>query len=152
MINNNEILLRPAIGFAFLKILPLVLLALIFLLLAWYLSPYFMFFSFGVLGCAWYRLLYIRSFSYLITPSEIKSGQGIFFKRTDFLEMYRIKDYVVTRPLLLQMIGLMNVILKSTDAENPVLVLFGIPESDLIEIIREHVQEARKNNNIYEIN
>jgi uncharacterized membrane protein YdbT with pleckstrin-like domain len=152
MIKNNEILLRPAMGFAFLKILPHILPALAFLLLAWHLSPYFLFFSFGLLGSAWYRLLYIRSFTYLITPVEIKTDRGIFFKKSDFLEMYRIKDYVVTRSFTLQMLGLMNVTLKSTDLENPVLVLLGIPVSDLIETIRERVQEARENNNIYEIN
>jgi uncharacterized membrane protein YdbT with pleckstrin-like domain len=152
MKKNNEILLRPAMSFAFLKILPLILLSLTFLLLAWYLSHYFLIFSFAVAVAAWYRLLYIRSCSYLITPEEIKTGSGIFFRRTDYMEMYRIKDYVVTQPLMLRIFGLMNVTLKSTDAENPVLLLAGILASELIETIREYVQEARKNNNIYEIN
>jgi len=152
MIKNNEILLRPAMGFAFLKILPLIFLSLTFLLLAWYLSPYFLFFSFGVLGCAWYRLLYIRSYCYQITAEVIRVSKGIFFKRTDQLEMFRIKDYIVTQSFLLQLFRLMNLTLKSTDPENPVLWLTGIPESDIIGTIRDRVQEARKNNNIYEIN
>ncbi|WP_369124449.1 PH domain-containing protein, partial [Undibacterium sp. CCC2.1] len=74
--------------------------------------------------------MFIRSCTYLITPSEIKSSRGIFFKRTDFLEMYRIKNYLVTRPLPLQVLRLMNVTLKSTDLENTVLELAGIPLSD----------------------
>jgi uncharacterized membrane protein YdbT with pleckstrin-like domain len=152
MIKNNEILLRPAMSFAFLKILPLTLLSLTFLLLAWYLSPFFLLFSFVVMAAACYRLLYIRRCSYLITPEEIKTTSGIFFRRTDYMEMYRIKDYIVTRPFMLQVFGLMNVTLRSTDAENPVLLLSGIPASEIIETIREYVQEARKNNNIYEIN
>jgi uncharacterized membrane protein YdbT with pleckstrin-like domain len=152
MITNNGITLRPAMGFAFLKILPLILLALAFLLLSWYLSPFFLFFSFGVLGLAWYRLLYIRSNCYLITAELIRVSRGIFFKRTDHLEMYRIKDYIITQSFLLQLFRLMNLTLKSTDPENPVLQLTGIPESDLLDTIRDYVQEARKNNNIYEIN
>ncbi|MCQ6957053.1 PH domain-containing protein [Mucilaginibacter aquariorum] len=152
MTPDNDILLRPAMSFAILKILPLVILSISFLILAWAFSPLFLFPCFGILGIAWYRLLFIRSCSYLITPAEIRSSRGIFFKRTDFLEMYRIKDYVVTRPLPLQMLRLMNVTLKSTDIENPVLQLVGIPLSDIIDTIREHVQEARKNNHIYEIN
>ncbi|MFC0513163.1 PH domain-containing protein [Mucilaginibacter angelicae] len=152
MIKNNEILLRPAMSFAFLKILPLIFLSLTFLLLAWFLSPYFLLFSFAVAATACYRLVYIRSCSYLITPGEIKTGSGIFFRRTDYTEMYRIRDYIVTRPFLLQVFGLMNVTLRSTDAENPLLLLSGIPASELIETIREYVREARKNNNIYEIN
>ncbi|SDP47157.1 membrane protein YdbS, contains bPH2 (pleckstrin homology) domain [Mucilaginibacter sp. OK268] len=152
MIKNNEILLRPAMSFAFLKVLPLIVLSLAFLLPAWYLSPFFLIFGFAFMAGAWYRLLYIRSCSYLITPEEIKTGSGIFFRRTDYMEMYRIKDYIVTQPLMLQVFGLMNVTLSSTDVENPVLLLTGIQVSELIETIREYVQEARKNNNIYEIN
>jgi hypothetical protein len=53
---------------------------------------------------------------------------------------------------MLQIFGLMNVTLRSTDAENPVLLLEGIPASELIETIRAYVQEARKTNNIFEIN
>jgi transcriptional regulator of nitric oxide reductase len=46
----------------------------------------------------------------------------------------------------------MTLTLKSTDHENPVISLLGIPESDIIDTIRDHVQEARKDNHIYEIN
>jgi uncharacterized membrane protein YdbT with pleckstrin-like domain len=149
---NNEPLLRPAMGYALLKVIPLVLLSLVFLLLAWKLSPFFLFFSIAVLGAAWYRLLWIRSHTWLITPEFIRISRGIFFKRTDQLEMFRIKDYIVTQPLSLRLLNLMNVILKGTDPENPVVFLTGIPASDLIDTIREYVQEARKDNNIYEIN
>jgi uncharacterized membrane protein YdbT with pleckstrin-like domain len=152
MIQTNEISLRPAMSFAFLKILPLILLSLVFLLLAWYLSPYFVLFSLGVLGVAWYRLLYIRSNTYLITPEVLRVTHGIFFKRTDQLEMFRIKDYIITQSFLLQLFRLMTLTLKSTDHENPVISLLGIPESDIIDTIRDHVQEARKDNHIYEIN
>jgi uncharacterized membrane protein YdbT with pleckstrin-like domain len=132
--------------------MPLVLLSLLFLLLAWCLSPYFLPFSFVVLGAARYRLLYIRNSAYLITPEVVRISRGIFFKRKDQIEMYRIKDYIVTQPFSLQLFRLMNLTLKSTDPENPVVWLVGIPESDIIDIIRNHVQEARKDNRIYEIN
>ncbi|OKS86670.1 hypothetical protein RG47T_2127 [Mucilaginibacter polytrichastri] len=138
--------------FAFAKSLPLILFGLTFLLLAWWLSPYFLFFSIATTGAAWYRFLYIWNSLYIITPEVIRVSRGIFFKRIDQVEMYRVKDYIVTQPLLLQLFSLMNVTLKSTDPENPILWLVGIPQSDLIDTIRDHVQEARKDNRIYEIN
>lgn len=52
----------------------------------------------------------------------------------------------------MQLFRLMNVILKSTDNEDPVVCMTGIPRSDLIDELRGRVQQARKNNNIYEIN
>lgn len=62
MTQNDDILLRPSALFAFIKAAPLILMAITFLLLAWWLSPYFILFSLTVCGTAWYRLLYIRSF------------------------------------------------------------------------------------------
>lgn len=62
--------------FAFLKVLPLIFLAITFLLLAWWLSPYFILLSFPVCAAAWYRLLYLRSFQYLVTAEYIGISSG----------------------------------------------------------------------------
>jgi uncharacterized membrane protein YdbT with pleckstrin-like domain len=152
MMQNDDILLRPTMLFAFLKALPLILLAITFLLLAWWISPYFILSSLSVCGVAWYRLLYIRSFQYLITAEYIRLSSGIFFKRIDQLEMFRVKDYIITQSFILQMFKLMYLTLKSTDPENPVVLFQGIPESSITDTIRDKVLSARKNNNIYELN
>jgi len=138
--------------FAFLKVLPLIFLGLLLLLLAWWLFSYLILLSFVVCIVAWYRFLYVRSVEYLVTTEYIRISQGIFFKRIDQLEMYRIKDYVMIQPFSLQLFRLMDLLLKSTDPENPMIWLRGIPESAIIDTIRERVQEARKYNNIYEVN
>lgn len=151
MTQNDDILLKPAMLFAFLKTLPLIFLAIAFLLLAWWLSPYFILFSLAVCGVAWYRLLYIRSFQYLITTEYIRMTRGIFFKRVDQVEMFRVKDYIITQSFILQLFRLMYLTLKSTDPENPVIQFTGIPESAITDTIRDRVQEARKNNKIYEL-
>lgn len=122
---KNELLLRPAMSYAILKILPTVLLSFVFLLLAWCLSPYFLFFSFAMLCAAWYRLLYIRSFDYLISAEMICFTRGIFFKRTDQLEMYRIKDHITMQPLIFRPLGLMDLTLKSVHSGDPVICLSG---------------------------
>lgn len=67
------------------------------------------------------------------------------------MELYRVKDYVITQSLLMQCFQLMDLTLKTTDAENPVIWMRGIPRSDILEQIREYVQDARKTNNILEI-
>lgn len=152
MTPNDDILLRPAMRFAFLKTLPLILLAIIFLLLAWWLSPYFILFSLVVCGFAWYRLLYIRSFQYLITKEYIRLTRGIFFKRIDQLEMFRVKDYIITQSFILQLLKLMYLTLKSTDPENSMIQFQGISESTITDTIRDRVLAARKDNNIYELN
>jgi uncharacterized membrane protein YdbT with pleckstrin-like domain len=152
MTQNDDILLRPAMLFAFLKALPLILLAITFLLLAWWLSAYFILFSLAVCAAAWYRLLYIRSFQYLVTAQYIRLTRGIFFKRIDQVEMFRVKDYIITQSFMLQLFKLMYLTLKSTDPENPVIQFQGIPESTITDTIRNRVQKGRKSNNIYELN
>jgi uncharacterized membrane protein YdbT with pleckstrin-like domain len=152
MTQTDDIVIRPAIIFAFLKALPLTLLAVTFLLLAWWLSPYFILFSLAVCAAAWYRLLYIRSYQYLITAEYIRITRGIFFKRVDQLEMFRIKDYIITQYFILLIFKLMDLTLKSTDPENSVIQLAGIPESTITDTIRDRVQQARHNNSIYELN
>ncbi|WP_454801344.1 PH domain-containing protein [Mucilaginibacter phyllosphaerae] len=148
----NDIELKPAYIWAFLKCFPLLLLAVTFLLLAWWLSHYFILFSLAVTGAAWYRMLYLRSYTFQITHELIRLQHGIFNKRSDLVEMFRIKDYVITQSFLQQLFKIMNVTLKTTDPENYSVDMFGIPESDIIDTIRERVQQARQDNHIYEIN
>ena len=66
--------------------------------------------------------------------------------------MFRIKGYITTQSFLLQLFRLMTLTLKSIDPKNPVISLVGIPESNIVDTIRNHVQEVQKDNHIYEIN
>jgi uncharacterized membrane protein YdbT with pleckstrin-like domain len=144
--------LKPAGVFAFCKICPLILCAIGFLLPAWRCCPFLIWFSLLSMLLAGYRFIYIRNIRYEISPEIIRISRGLFFKRIDQVELFRVKDYILTRPLLLQLFGLMDLELKSTDPVNPIIWLRGIPFTDLVDIIREHVQEARQHNRIYEIN
>jgi uncharacterized membrane protein YdbT with pleckstrin-like domain len=152
MLEPQVIELRPATIFAFIKVFPLILFTIGFLLLACRYWPGLLCLSFIGMVMAVFRFLYIRNIRYTLTPEILRISRGIFFKRTDQVELYRLKDYVVIRSFLLQMFGLMDVELKGTDPENPVVWLRGIPFSDLVDTIRNHVQNARGVNKIYEIN
>jgi uncharacterized membrane protein YdbT with pleckstrin-like domain len=153
--NLNEpqvISLRPAAVFAFFKVFPLIICTLGLLFLAWWIYPVLIWLSLLTLLMAVYRFIYIRKVSYLITPEFVRISQGIFIKRTDQVELFRVKDYIITQSFLLQVFGLMDLELRSTDPVNPIIWLRGIPHSNLVDTIREHVQEGRQHNRIYEIN
>jgi uncharacterized membrane protein YdbT with pleckstrin-like domain len=152
-LNTPQVIsLRPAAVFAFLKVFPLILCTLGFLFLAWWIYPVFIWFSLLTLAMAIYRFTYIRRISYWVTPEFVRISRGIFFKRTDQVELFRVKDYILTQSFLLQVFCLMDLELRSTDPVNPVIWLRGIPHSNLVDTIREHVQEGRQHNRIYEIN
>jgi len=144
--------IRPATIFAFIKIFPFIICTLGFLFLAWWIFPALIWLSLVSLAMACYRFTYIRRIRYMVTPEIIRIQRGIFFIRTDQVELYRVKDYILTQPFLMQVFRLMDLELRSTDPENPVIWLRGIPRSDLVDVLRSRVQEARQHNRIYEIN
>jgi uncharacterized membrane protein YdbT with pleckstrin-like domain len=152
MMENKEIILRPSNLFAFAKAIPMLLLTMIFLLLAWPLSPFFILFSAAALGIAWYRFLLVRSCWYLVEAEFIKIRSGILFRRIEQVELYRVKDYILTQPLFHQMFRIMDLELKTTDTASPVIRFRGIPVSDIVDTLRDRVQEARQRNKIFEIN
>jgi len=144
--------LRPAAVFAFIKVFPLLICTLGFLFLAWWVYPALIWLGLLTLVMAFYRFSYTRTICYLITPEVVRVSRGIFFKRTDHVELFRVKDYVITQSFLLQVFRLMDVELRSTDPVNPVMWLRGIPHSNFMDSIRKYVQEGRRHNRIYEIN
>lgn len=146
------IVVRPATLFAFIKVFPFMICAAGFLLVAWRYYPPLALLSLVAAAIGFYRFFYIRCIHYTISPEVIKITRGLFFKRTDQVELFRVKDYVQTQPFLLQLFGLMDLMLRTTDPVNPVIWLRGIPLSDIVDTIRAHVLETRQHNRIYEIN
>jgi len=152
--NNSEtdIQLRPSPIFAFFHIIAFISCAIAFLWLANRYYPTLIWFSLFSMAFGIYRYIFIRRVIYLVTPQYIRITRGIFFKTIDTIELFRVKDYIITEPFLLQIFRLMDLHLKTTDPENPVIWLRGIPQSNIIDIIRERVLESRQHNRIFEIN
>jgi uncharacterized membrane protein YdbT with pleckstrin-like domain len=148
----SVIVIRPAAIFAFIKIFGLLLAAAGFLYLAWRYFPPLTWLSIGVILFAVYRYAFIRRIKYTITPEYLQISKGLLFREVDTVELFRIKDYILMQPLILQVFRLMDLHLKTTDPESPEIWLRGIPLSDLVEQLRERVLETRKHNRIYEIN
>lgn len=149
---HETLLIQPAAVFAFIRISGYLFIAIAALLLAWRYWPVMTWLSLIAMLIAAYRYSYIRNIQYLITSQYLQICQGLFFKRVDTVELFRIKDYVLTQPLWMQIFRLMDLKLKTTDPENHALWLRGIPLSDLVETLRERVLSTRRINGIYELN
>jgi uncharacterized membrane protein YdbT with pleckstrin-like domain len=148
---NYLYVLRPSPLFALARVLPHILLSIIFMGGAYlYWQPLCL----GAVVClliAWYHYLSTYLIRYSITSDVLQVRTGIFFKQTDAMELFRIRDYVITQPLWMQCFKLMNLRLLSTDISSSAIVLTGIPDSDLTDHLRELVQQARLKNHILEI-
>lgn len=147
-----DICLKPTAVFAFIKASPFLILSVLLMYLANRFLPGLIWLSISCATLALYRYLYIRRCSYLVTEQYIRLSQGIFFKRIATVELFRIKDYIIIEPFLLQLFRLMDLQLKTTDPENPTVWLRGIPQSDIVETLRERILETRRHNQIIELN
>ena len=150
--SNTDIELKPSPIFAFIKITPLILCAAAALYIA---NRYFgglLWISLFCMLAAIYRYIFIRRVIYLVTTTYIRVSKGIFFKQIDTVELFRVKDYIITESFLLQIFRLMDLHLKTTDPENPIIWLRGIQQSDIVDIIRDRVLETRQHNRIFEVN
>ena len=150
--SNTDIQLKPSPIFAFLKTTPFIFGAIAALYMANRYINGLLWISLLCMVAAIYRYIFIRRVIYLVTSEYIRVSKGIFFKQIDTVELFRVKDYIITEPFLLQLFKLMDLHLKTTDPENPIIWLRGIPQSDIIDIIRARVLESRQHNQIVELN
>lgn len=97
------------------------------------------------------NIIYWRMVSYDVNQNQIKFSRGIFNYKIDYLELYRVKDFETQQPIFLRIFKLMNLTLSTSDQSHPLLVLQGIPESNLPDIIRDLVQNARTKNRVLEV-
>ena len=67
-----------------------------------------------------------RATHYRITTQRIVIEQGIFSKRMEQIDLYRIVDYVVERPFTQRLMGTGNLVLEAMDKTTPELRIEGI--------------------------
>ena len=107
--------------------------------------------SYGLAGAALLPLLYAlskfiqnQSRRYQITTERIHFRHGVILRKTDELELYRVKDYVLVEPFFLRLFGLGNIILSTADVSNTNLVLRAVPQiTTLRDQIRKNVELCR---------
>ena len=150
--SETDIILRPSVIFVLIKTIPMLIFSIVFLYMANRFWGGLIWISLTGIVAALYRYIFLRRVIYLVTLEYIRITRGIFFKRIDTVELFRVKDYTIEEPFILQILKLMDLQLRTTDPQNPILWLRGIPQSDIIDIIRDRVLETRRHNPIYEIN
>ena len=66
-----------------------------------------------------WKWIQLRSRHYELTTQRVKLRQGIFSKRTDELELYRVKDSTVFEPFWQRLFGLGNVVITGYKNDTP---------------------------------
>ena len=99
-----------------------------------------------------YRFIYLRRIRYRVGEEQLVSAHGIFIRRVDYMELYRIVDFQEHQSLLQQICGLKTVRILSMDRNTPRLDHIGVRcGNDIAAIIRERVEINKRKKGIYEI-
>jgi membrane protein YdbS with pleckstrin-like domain len=98
------------------------------------------------------RWLVTKSTSYELTTQRLKISTGIFNKHLDELELFRVKDYSMTRPFFLRMMGLGHLTLVTSDISSPTVNIKAIPRVEEVrEMLRAAVQTERDRKRVREL-
>lgn len=92
-----------------------------------------------IYGYLWYHLMRIELFQDRMTFKE-----GVFSTKTDFLELYRVKDYKVYQSFFMRLFKIQNIILITSDKSRKIIEIKGIEKTNVVNIIRIQVEKQRR--------
>lgn len=89
--------------------------------------------------------LKVISVAYRVDTMRIEIESGLLWKRIDNLELWRVKDLQYRQGLVQRMLGVADVVLHTSDATNPVVVLQHIHGArGLYDALRDAVDASRR--------
>lgn len=108
---------------------------LLCLVLCWLVVPIFY---------ALWRWIETRLNEYELTSQRLAFRSGVFNRRTEEIELYRVRDTSLDEPLLLRLFGAGNVVVFASDSSTPTLVLRAVKDaSDVRQKLRTAVEAVR---------
>lgn len=70
-----------------------------------------------------YDYLYLNSLSWVLTAETLEIKSGIFSRSKNYIELYRINDYIEEQTFVERIFGVKRIILLSSDKTNPQLTI-----------------------------
>ncbi|MCL3854221.1 PH domain-containing protein [Parabacteroides sp. GYB001] len=99
-----------------------------------------------------YTFIYLRRIECRINEEQLIMNHGVFTRKSEYLELYRIVDFNGHRTLMQQICGLKTITIYSGDRSTPKLDIIGVKNDlDLASLVRERVELNRRRKGIYEI-
>ena len=90
------------------------------------------------------KYVLVRSTSYELSNERLIMQYGLLSRESEEIELYRVRDWSVSQPLLLRMAGQGHIIVQSHDSTAPTLTLAGIGKvNEVKDRLRKLVEAAR---------
>jgi uncharacterized membrane protein YdbT with pleckstrin-like domain len=103
---------------------------------------------------AWlvWRIVATAMHHYQLTGQRFRESSGVLNRQTEELELYRVKDIVVKRPILYRFLGRGTIIMPTSDKSTPTIVLACISDPlHVADLIRERVETCRVGKGVREL-
>jgi uncharacterized membrane protein YdbT with pleckstrin-like domain len=98
-----------------------------------------------------YKFLWLICWKIEITNQRIIEETGILSKKTNELELFRVKDLKLDQPFILRIVGLSNIILETSDRTHPFKKIPGVKNGkNLREDLRMCVETRREEKGVRE--
>ena len=98
---------------------------------------------------ALWKWLVVRNIRYELTSERLKLREGVLNKVLNEVELYRVRDYRAEQPIYLRVFSLGNVIIGTTDASHPRVVLRAVRDVEhVLELVRRYVEDCRARKNV----
>lgn len=111
----------------------------------------FFWLGFPLLMSGW-RYLNTRYSEFLITNERIRRTSGVFSKRIEEVELYRIKDSILDQPFFLRLFDCANLTIRTSDVSTPTIILPAIRDCrTLRENLRGCVEKMRERKGVREV-
>jgi uncharacterized membrane protein YdbT with pleckstrin-like domain len=99
-----------------------------------------------------WKWLVVKNTKYELTTERLRLRYGVFNKKTDELELYRVRDYKLDQPFFLRIFSLSNIVLTTSDKTHPSVVLEAITDGEeLREKLRKYVEACRTRKGVREV-
>lgn len=113
--------------------------------------PAFALLAIPLLYAVW-RWQLVRSTRFELTTERLRLTRGVINQRIDEIELYRVKDISMIRPLWMRLTGLASVILETSDRSQPELVIRAVANGvELREELRRQVEAIRDRKRVREL-
>ena len=104
------------------------------------------------LPIALWKYYELRSIEYSLSNQRLFVKHGVFSRVEDEVELYRVKDTRIDQPFFLRLLGLANIVLVTTDPNQPNIVLQAIPGAkDVREKLRTATEDRRDQKHVREV-
>ena len=101
---------------------------------------------------AFHRWLQTRFTNYEITTERLRLTTGILSRRTEELELYRVKDSSFHQSLALRVFGLGDILLRTSDPSTPVTLIHAVSNGPALrDEIRACVEKLRERKGVREL-